>query len=134
MRKLLWPVAAVAVLALELATAAPANAQSRSGTPIRIPSVAVQSINPNPYIAPGLTLRQYAYNTSVMGRALQQVPPYAFGYNPYPSVVNYGPLYAYTPAPYVNPYANPYMSAYANPYLATPSYLSLNPSASPYSP
>jgi len=43
-------------------------------------------INPNPYLAPGLTLQQAAYNTAVLGRALRQVPPYAMGYNPYPQI------------------------------------------------
>ena len=41
-------------------------------------------VNPNFQVAPGLTLNQAAYNTAVIGRAIAQVPPYAFGYNPYP--------------------------------------------------
>lgn len=51
----------------------------------------------NPYfrVAPGLPLNQAAYNTAVMGRALQQVPPWAFGYNPYRS-------------PIVSPFPSPY--------------------------
>jgi hypothetical protein len=80
-------------------------------------------INPNPVIAPGLTLQQYAYNTAVIGRALSNVPPYALGYNPYPAVVNYGPVY------------RNYGNAYAHPYLAVPTYpFSSYPSASPYFP
>ena len=34
-----------------------------------IPSVAAQGVNPNPYIAPGLTLGQAAFNTAVLGQA-----------------------------------------------------------------
>jgi hypothetical protein len=124
LKKLLLPTAVAAAIALGLATATPARAQAPGGTPLRVPSVVAQSINPNPYIAPGLTLRQYAYNTAVLGRALSKVPPYALGYNPYPPVVNYGPAYG---SPYLNPYLNP--------YLAVPSYAySSYPSASPYYP
>ena len=41
-------------------------------------------VNLNPQIAPGLSLQQAAYNTAVLGRAYQEVPPYLLGYNPYP--------------------------------------------------
>ncbi len=50
-------------------------------------------VNPNPQIAPGVSLLQYSYNTAVLGRAYNQIPPYLLGYNPYPSSVNYGPVY-----------------------------------------
>jgi hypothetical protein len=75
-----------------LGAAAPrANAQlSRGGTPVNIPSLASQSINPIFRVGPNLTLPQAAYNTSVMGQAARNVPPYALGYNPYPQVANYG--------------------------------------------
>jgi hypothetical protein len=127
MRKLPLPVAIVAVVAIGLATASPARAQSPMRRTVFLPSLASQSINPNPVIAPGLTLQQSAYNTAVMGRALSTLPPYALGYNPYPAVVNYGPVYP--------TYPNPYAGAYVNPYLSTLSYYnSLNPSASPYFP
>ena len=49
-----------------------------------------------------MTLNQAAYNTAVMGRALSTIPPYALGYNPYPQIVNYGPMYTG-----YNPYAVP---------------------------
>jgi hypothetical protein len=96
------------------------SARAQSGRPLSVPSVTAQSINPNPYIAPGLTLGQYAYNTSVMGRALSNVPPYALGYNPYPTTINYGPLYR----------------TYSNPYLVVPpsAYYPNYPSVSPYYP
>jgi hypothetical protein len=58
-----------------------------------IPSVAAQGVNPSPYIAPGLTLGQAAFNTAVLGRSLSNIPPYYLGYNPYPQTINYGPSY-----------------------------------------
>jgi hypothetical protein len=67
-----------------------------------IPSVAAQGVNPSPYLAPGLTLGQAAYNTTVLGQALSNVPPYALGYNPYPQTVNPGLGYS-TAAPYGGP-------------------------------
>ena len=62
-------------------------------SPIRPLPTPGPAINPNPFIAPGLTLQQYAYNTAVIGRALSTVPPYAYGYNPYPAAVTYGPTF-----------------------------------------
>jgi hypothetical protein len=87
-------------------------------------------VNPNYQIAPGLSVNQYAYNLSVIGRAYSRVPPYALGYNPYMSnYVGYSPYLGYTPAysSYTVPsfYYNPYTlgvyspltySAYYNPY------------------
>ena len=95
-------------------------------------------VNPNPYIAPGVKLQQYAYNTAVLGRAYSRIPPYLLGYNPYPTGVNYGPVYnpqlyqpqgynymqpmygmpgnmPYSPAGY-QPYygANPYQGGYTS--------------------
>src|SRR5262249_11535587 len=51
--------------------------------------------------------RQWAYQTSVIGRVYSQYPPWAFGYNPYPSVVNYGPVFRYPT------YATPYSYGYS---------------------
>ena len=86
-------------------------------------------INRNPMIAPGLSLQQYAYNISVLGRAYRTVPPYLLGYNPYPRYMNYGPVYGartFTPALYTGyvPTAAPvlpYTTGYALPnyYRAT---------------
>src|SRR5262249_46450321 len=51
-------------------------------------------INPAFQIRPGLTLNQAAYNTMVMGRALNSIPPWVAGYNPYPSpIINQSPIY-----------------------------------------
>jgi hypothetical protein len=59
-------------------------------------------INPNPQIAPGVSLLQYSYNTAVLGRAYRQIPPYLLGYNPYPSPI-YNPM-VFQPSVY-NPYS-----------------------------
>jgi hypothetical protein len=67
-------------------------------------------VNPNPEIAPGVKLAQYAYNTAVLGKVYSQIPPYLLGYNPYPQAVNYGPVYnpsMFNPSMY-NPYAPSY--------------------------
>ena len=110
-----FALAAVASLAVLSLTHATAHAE-RGITPFR-PAYAY--VNPNPYIAPGLTLRQYAYNTAVLGQAYSTIPPYALGYNPYPQVINYGPVYR-TPYAY-NPYA-PYTYGYSSPYSAYTGY------------
>jgi hypothetical protein len=65
----------------------------------RYPWWARAQINPYYQVAPGVSLNQYAYNVSVLGRAYSNVPPYMLGYNPYPQVVNYGPSFP-TIAPY----------------------------------
>lgn len=124
MKNWLSRIAAAAALVGLAAFASRGMAQGPVGRPLFVPSIARQSIDPNPYIAPGLRLQQYAYNTRVLGRAYASVPPYALGYNPYPAVVNYGPTY---PAYY--PYG--YNSYYGYPY--TP-YNLYYPSASPYFP
>jgi hypothetical protein len=78
-------------------------------------------INPNPTIAPGVSLQQYAYNVNVIGKAYRNVPPYLLGYNPYPLAVNYGP--AFNPLVFRPSVYNPY----------TPSlYGSVVPSGVPY--
>src|SRR5262245_50813710 len=71
-------------------------------------------VNPNYFVAPGLTLNQAAYNVRVLGSAYRSVPPYALGYNPYIRSVNYGPVYPYSmPYSYYPSYSygyNPYYS------------------------
>jgi hypothetical protein len=53
----------------------------------------VLPINVNWQIAPGLTARQFAYNTATIGQGLAMVPPYAMGFNPYPSpIISTGPI------------------------------------------
>jgi hypothetical protein len=82
-------------------------------------------INPNYQIYPGVSVNQYAYNVATIGRAYSQVPPWTYGYNPYPAVVNYGAVYrSYTPyaynpyAAYGSPYYTPYAGYYTYPYGA----------------
>jgi hypothetical protein len=65
-------------------------------TPLFVPSVANQAINPNFLVAPGLTLPQAAYNTAVVGQSISQVPPYALGFNPYPQIAYANPLQSTT--------------------------------------
>jgi hypothetical protein len=61
----------------------------------------IYPVNTNPYIAPGVTLQQYAYNTAVLGRLYSQVPAALLGYNnPYGVYgAGYNPA-AFTPAVY----------------------------------
>src|SRR5436190_4951432 len=58
--------------------------------------------NPNYYLTPYTTLRQYAFNTAVLGRAFSNIPPYMLGYNPYPPI-NIGPSFPINTS--YNPYA-----------------------------
>jgi hypothetical protein len=117
------PVALVAVLSLGLFSTT-ARAQQRIG-PTVFPNN--PPVNKNWLVAPGVTLKQWAWNTKKMGQAYSSIPPYMMGYNPYPQVINYGPSYynPYQAYPNVNPYAfysnmyNPYAaygSFYTNPY------------------
>ncbi len=94
--------------------------------------------NPNPYIAPGVTLQQYAYNVATLGRAYLNIPPYLLGYNPYQSggyaqaPLAYNPGLSTTYNPYVG---NPYMGAsgYGGPTLSTtPGAPGYDPSLSTY--
>ena len=59
----------------------------QAALPFSMRMAPVVPINPNWQIAPGLPINQFAFNTAVIGRALRQVPPYAFGYNPYPNPI-----------------------------------------------
>jgi hypothetical protein len=87
------------------------------------PRVLVNSqslVNPYYRIAPGLPLNQAAYNIRVLGNAYRHIPPWLYGYNPYPSPIFVTPYaapvypYYYTPYPTML-YSYPY-SAY-NPYV-----------------
>jgi hypothetical protein len=60
-------------------------------------------INPNPMIAPGVSLQQYAFNVKVIGRAYRNIPPYLLGYNPYPQVANFGPVFGPQFVPFAPP-------------------------------
>jgi hypothetical protein len=120
--------AAVAVLGLALfAPAAQAQYRVRYGRPFPV----VQNRYPAfvPTQLQQSALRNWAYQTRVIGNAYASVPPWVYGYNPYPPVVNYGPVvpmtgYYPTPYPtYVSPYTyggytavNPYAGTIVNPY------------------
>lgn len=41
-------------------------------------------VNPNFQVAPGLPLNQAAFNIAVTGQTFGQVPPFQFGFNPFP--------------------------------------------------
>jgi hypothetical protein len=120
------PILAVAVLTLALA--APAGAQqNRFGgpRPIVVPPLPPAGAN---YLLPnGMTYQQYINNLILLGNAYSQIPPYVFGYNPYPQAIinNYSPVYS-TPFvmnpyyPVVSPFATPFVSPgfYTNPYFS----------------
>jgi len=110
---------ALGVLAL---TTDSARAQFRGRVPMTVSQQSAlnlnrAAVNPNFYIAPGLTLRQHAYNVSVLGRAYSHIPPYMLGYNPYPVVVNYGPVYPVVPGYYPYVYQPVVTPGVGNPYL-----------------
>jgi hypothetical protein len=98
----------------------------QAALPFSMRMAPVVPINPNWQIAPGLPINQFAFNTAVIGRALRQVPPYAFGYNPYPNPIiapgsfltagsgGYNPL-SYNP---YNSFGGGYGAGYGSPYLS----------------
>jgi len=96
---------------------------------------------PNRYIAPGLTQAQYLANVVNTMRTMSSVPPWMYGYNPYPSPV-ISPLPPISPAfnPLLSPYGagayspyNPalYGAGTVNPYAAGGGY---SGTTNPYSP
>jgi hypothetical protein len=112
--------AAVAVLGIALfAPAAHAQYRVRYGRAFPV----VQNMYPSfvPTQLQQSALRNWAYNTRVIGNTYASIPPWVYGYNPYPPVVNYGPVMPYTGyyPTYVSPYSyGGYMPAYANPYAS----------------
>jgi hypothetical protein len=107
------------------ASATPAQAQYYS--PFYRPGVmpGFSPINTNPFVAPGVTLQQYAYNRSVMTQAAYGMYPYQPGFSP---VLYQSALAAYAAPNYVSPAApyyapttyNPYLSTVGNPYTTNP--------------
>src|SRR5262249_7876386 len=50
--------------------------------------------NPRFQYVPGYPINQMAYQTALFGRAIRQVPPWVYGYNPYPSpIINNGQVF-----------------------------------------
>src|SRR5262245_57768659 len=78
------------------ALAAPVQAQNYY-SPFYRPGVVpgFNPINTNPFVAPGLTLQQYAYNRAVATQAAYGMFPYQPGFSPI--------LYQSTVQPYVPP-------------------------------
>jgi hypothetical protein len=90
-----------------------------------------QAQSPYFLVRPGLTIQQAAFNTALLGQALQNIPPYFYGINPYPRVVVNSLAGGYSG--YANPYVTPYASLYSSPYGAgTNGYGSAYGSSYPY--
>jgi hypothetical protein len=109
---------AAAILGLSVV---PAHAQ---GFRVRQWGVYAPGINPNApfynqanpfqYVAPGVSLQSALINTMHAGQAASFVPPWLYGYNPYPPI-NFGPAYQF-------PGYSPFLSGgggYGSPFLTT---------------
>jgi hypothetical protein len=75
-------------------------------------------------VAPGISSQQALFNMWQPLAALSTLPPWIFGYNPYPPpIITSGPVIPYYPPigplynPYVAPPINPYVSGVVNPYV-----------------
>jgi hypothetical protein len=80
------------------------------------------------YVAPGLTQAQYLAQVRAYARTAAQIPPWLYGYNPYPSpIISTGPVIPTGPSgPGYPGITNPWgMGGVTNPYT---------PVSSPYSP
>jgi hypothetical protein len=109
----------------------PASAQYRPVSGRAFP--VVQNIYPAfaPTQLQQAAFRQWNYNVRVIGRTYRQVPPWLFGYNPYPQVVNYGPVYRYPTYP-VYPTYPTYPTYPVYPVYSSASFSPYNVYASPY--
>jgi hypothetical protein len=97
-----WGAALLAGAAVFGASAPAAHAQ-----PIVRPSV----VNPAFTTAPGIQMYSNLYNAAILGRTIRQIPPWVYGYNPYPSPIISGG--GYGGMPYYPPYyGSPVMSTY----------------------
>ena len=93
----------------------------------RLPVTApLPAINPTFNTTPGLQIYSNLYNAAVLGRTIRQIPPYALGYNPYPSpIINTAPTLNTIPyAPGV--YSPGMLSGYPTGYNSSAS-LTTNP-------
>src|SRR5262249_33495510 len=92
------------------------------GLALTVPKVDGQ-LNPYFQVRPGLTLQQAASNVAGMGQAMQNVPPYALGFNPYRGMIaNSGAA-----AMYANADTNPYMNPYTASMFSNGSYNAYDP-------
>jgi len=101
---------------------APAHAQAGSRRFLnRGPVVVPYPVNPNGFTGAFPTAQQFNFNARVVGNSIAQIPPYAFGYNPYPSpIISSGPVVnspAYPATPYATLSTTPY--AMGSPYGGT---------------
>lgn len=96
---------AVALLGLALGLAVPESAWAQRGFVVPIQNNSPFAVggrgpfnNLGPFYMFGNTraqmeLNQYSHNVAMLGRAYSNVPPYLYGYNPYPSpIFNNGPV------------------------------------------
>jgi hypothetical protein len=95
----------LAVLALAALGLAPSEVGAQFGT---------FGINPYFQVRRGLTIQQAAFNTALMGRAVSNFPPYAFGGSPFLG----GAVPGVNPFAAAALYSSPY-GGYANPYTAS---------------
>src|SRR5262245_16089190 len=115
---------AFAALAVLGALAAPAHAQRGSRQPmIRGPVIVPYPVNPNGFLGAFPTAQQTVFNARTIGRSIAAIPPYAYGYNPYPSpIINTGPIVPIAPV-YPSYPSTPYSTLSTSPY-ATASTIS----------
>jgi hypothetical protein len=101
----------------------PAGFFGRGPAPAMALNSSANLINPRFQYTPNYPINQLAYNTAVFGRAVSNIPPWLYGYNPYPPV-NFGPSFpsiygGYPSMPYgasltSTPYGGGYSSLYSN--------------------
>ena len=130
---------AFAGLAILGAVAAPAQAQRGVRQPmIRGPVVIPYPVNPNGFTGAFPTAQQALFNSRVVGRSIAAIPPYAFGYNPYPSpIINSGPILnsgygGYPTTPYASLSTSPYGGGYGSTLSTSPYGGGYSMSTSPY--
>jgi hypothetical protein len=90
-------------------------------------------VNPNPQIAPGVSLQQFSFNVGVLGRTYGHIPPYVLGYNPYVSPISSfnlgGNPAAFSPGPFGGGgYTGGYGGSGGNPYAGGYSGGGIDPS------
>jgi hypothetical protein len=126
MKRTVW--LAFTGLAILGAMVAPAHAQRGTRQPmIKPPLITPYPVNPNGFTGAFPTAQQQLFNSRVVGCSIANIPPYAFGYNPYPSpIINTAPIIS----PPIYP-TSPYATLSTSPYAATSPYGSTL-STSPY--
>jgi hypothetical protein len=94
-----WGAAILATL-VALGGLAPTAHAQLGAIPARAPLP--MAVNPAFNVAPGLQIYSNLYNAAILGRTVRQFPPWAYGFNPYPSpIINSGVGYG---TPYIPPY------------------------------